>query len=839
MTANENIKSLIRAPYYIGAIVLFQRNIKSIDQLASLVRDLQQIAKEAGHTRPLLIGIDQENGLVTRIKPPVATQLPGSMAIGATGSTEAALRVSRATGELLGFFGINMNYAPCCDINSEPLNPVIGVRSPGDDGEMVGRFSSAMAQGLRERKVIPCIKHFPGHGDTNVDSHYGLPIVNKGVESLETCELVPFRRAVAEGVEAVMTAHIVVPSLDNLGLPATLSKDFMEILRERLQYNGLIITDCLEMDAVRATFGTAAGAVKSLEAGADCVMICHTRSVQIQAYENVLSAVSSGSLPADKLMKSADRVDMLKSKFLDWEDAINSHNSFESIRSITNAHEKLSDELYSRTTTVIRDDQKALPLSSHGLIAYVYPVEYSDRISVSGIIESSEIISCIPSCFLDILKAQASHVVECPFQENRDLDGTVEAQVSRADTVILVTRNARISTYQKFMGARLALLTKKLITVATCDPYDFVDVADVKTCIAMYEPTAEAFYSAVQLIFGAKKPLGTMPVLGDPEQFPFHVKPFDSVVELPSLVPLWHYVIPQYAIPAQRLKNLLTRPNGSHFVARDDKKLVGFIAAFTNETPVGPKSFISALIVHPSYRHHGIGTKLIRHARTHLLKNNKTRFVSIGSGSPYFWPGVPLDIPQQYQAFFKHRGFIPTTGPTARDYMADLQDYAAPEGVMQRTAAAGVTFMPWTKEQYEECLVKQKKFFGHNCVWVNAYEQLAEANQHHQVMVAMNSSGEQLGWTLMLDSDMGRLADLACPPLLGEKTGLIACVGVDPNARGKGVGLALIASAALHLKAKGLQNVFIDWVILENWYEKAGFKVWREYRPMTLRELAP
>lgn len=174
------------------------------------------------------------------------------MALGATYASELAKEVGTVTGETLRLFGINMNYAPVCDINSEPLNPVIGVRSFGDHPGLVGRLACATAQGLREQKVVPSVKHFPGHGDTAVDSHYGLPVISKTREQLDKCELRPFRRAIAEGIEAVMTAHISLPSVDDSHLPATLSAKALNILRKDMNYDGMVITDCLEMDGIRA-----------------------------------------------------------------------------------------------------------------------------------------------------------------------------------------------------------------------------------------------------------------------------------------------------------------------------------------------------------------------------------------------------------------------------------------------------------------------------------------------------------------------------------------------------------------------------------------------------------
>lgn len=258
-----------------GSIILFQRNIKNPIQLQKLTADLQLIAKEAAHTQPLFIGIDQENGHITRIKEPIAAQLPGPMTLAATHDVEDAYRVGHATTTMLESYGINFNYAPVGDVNSNPKNPVIGVRSPSDDPKIVGRVVSTQIRGYRDHgKVVSCVKHFPGHGDTAVDSHHGSPIIQKTKEQLEDCELIPFRRMIAEGIDTIMTAHVIVPGLakNDFGaehklnqVPASLNPDAVATLREDLRYKGLIISDCLEMDAIRAKFGTVNGAMLALE----------------------------------------------------------------------------------------------------------------------------------------------------------------------------------------------------------------------------------------------------------------------------------------------------------------------------------------------------------------------------------------------------------------------------------------------------------------------------------------------------------------------------------------------------------------------------------------------
>lgn len=279
-----------------GAVILFSRNIEGGPQLVELTNSLQEISRSAGQKQGLFISIDQENGIITRIKPPVAAQLPGSMALGATKSHTNAYKIATATAETLKAFGINMNYAPIADVNSEPKNPVIGVRSPSDDPETVARFVSAQLKGLRDGGVVPCVKHFPGHGDTAVDSHFGLPIISKTKEEMESCELVPFKRAVVEGVDAVMTAHIVMagleePQTDNgepQNLPASLNPRIINILRCEMGYRGLVVSDCLEMEGVRGPYGTEKAAVMALKVRPFCLSVSSS-SLTISRLELIVS----------------------------------------------------------------------------------------------------------------------------------------------------------------------------------------------------------------------------------------------------------------------------------------------------------------------------------------------------------------------------------------------------------------------------------------------------------------------------------------------------------------------------------------------------------------------
>jgi beta-N-acetylhexosaminidase len=509
-TAGPQIINLIK-DHYIGGIVLFTRNVESTQQLLQLISTLQRAAKDADHTHPLFIGMDQENGLVTRIKPPCAAQLPGAMAVSATGSIDWALAAAEATAATLLFYGVNTNYGPICDVNSEPSNPVIGVRSPGDDPEFVGAFATATAKGLRSKGIIPCAKHFPGHGDTNTDSHYALPVIRKSRAQLDACELVPFQQVLSQRVESVMTAHIALPCLgDELGLPTSLSPPALKVLREEMKYEGMVITDCLEMDGVRATYGTEKGAVMALRAGNDSVMICHTYDVQVASIALVIDAVKSGSLPGSRLHEASNRVRQLKTKFLSWDSALkmSSISHFEAMKT---AQEKLAQKIYESSATIIRSDPGVLPLSSSGgTIVFLSPATDVKPSSAAGSGEIKTRTPFTPREFYSVLCAFHPCVVDVPFYENQALP-LKEPAIRDAEVVVLATRNAHLYKYQEELGLKLAEMGKKLVVVSTCDPYDFLWDEEVRNLVAAYEPTVEAFAAAAKVIFGVVAASGRLP----------------------------------------------------------------------------------------------------------------------------------------------------------------------------------------------------------------------------------------------------------------------------------------------------------------------------------------
>ena len=293
---------------HIGGIILFSRNLGSAREALELTSALQEAARNAGHRYPLIIATDQENGVVRRTGS-ATTCFPGNMALGAVNSQAATEAVARATGQELRALGITMNLAPDVDISNNPANPVIGVRSFGGDPELVARLGTNAMMGYRAAGIVATLKHFPGHGDTDTDSHLALPVVPFDIERLEAVELKPFRRAIEAGAEAlaVMTAHVAVPAITGSStLPATLAPEVINgLLRSRIGFDGVVITDCLEMHAISGGVGIAEGAVQALRAGADIVLISHSYDRQMAGLHAIREAVARGDLSASVLQAAS------------------------------------------------------------------------------------------------------------------------------------------------------------------------------------------------------------------------------------------------------------------------------------------------------------------------------------------------------------------------------------------------------------------------------------------------------------------------------------------------------------------------------------------------------
>jgi beta-N-acetylhexosaminidase len=293
--------------YRLGGVILFpwSGNIESVAQIVRLTGGMQRAAGDI----PLLIGVDQENGRVARLGS-LVTKLPQAKTIGDTGETRWARAAAKVTGAELRALGFNLDFAPVADVNVNPRNPVIGPRAYGSDPAKVARMVGAAVDGFHDAGVAATAKHFPGHGDTTVDSHTGLPVIKHSPKQWDRLDAPPFRAAIARKVDAIMSAHVVMPKLDRSGDPATLSKPILTgLLRERLGFKGVVFTDSLQMQGVREKYGDGEVAVRAILAGADILLMPPNFA---RAHAAVLAAVKSGRISAKRLDQSVARVLKLK-----------------------------------------------------------------------------------------------------------------------------------------------------------------------------------------------------------------------------------------------------------------------------------------------------------------------------------------------------------------------------------------------------------------------------------------------------------------------------------------------------------------------------------------------
>ncbi|KAG2344319.1 glycoside hydrolase [Suillus weaverae] len=511
--ASEDAKELINK-YHVGNIILMKRNVQSVKQVHALVQSLQQCARDAGHRHPLMIGIDQENGLVSAFsstaKYQAGTQFPGAMAIAATGDPECARKCSAASAREMKAVGINWSYSPVGDVNSNPQNPVIGVRSFGDDPTKVARFAKAVGDGLTQG----------GHGDTDIDSHLGLPIINKSRTELDQTELKPFKALIDAGVASIMTGHMVIQALTgDVETPASLSRAVTTtLLREELQFEGVVVTDCLEMNAVKERQGgVPRGAVEALAAGADVVMVCHTMAFHVGAMETTYEAVQKGELQIDELRKSGERITELKRKFAGtWDDVLGNPFNEKAMNALQATNKKLSEEAYAKSTALISG---SLPVFSSGKIVVMTPVVESLNAAVDdaeGVqrTEKGHVRNTAAPYYMSFADsvgrraADVEHLVyAADFDCRRDF----------GEGLIFVTRNADRSAWQLDVLERVVTQASSgvpIVVLASCAPYELFSgrVFGVQACVASFEYTSEALEACVSVIFNEVPPVGESPV---------------------------------------------------------------------------------------------------------------------------------------------------------------------------------------------------------------------------------------------------------------------------------------------------------------------------------------
>jgi beta-N-acetylhexosaminidase len=504
-TYSEALERTIRE-LHIGGIIIFSPNISSLEDTVALINMAQLTATNSGAEVPLIVAIDHEGGAINRFGNEV-TQFPSNMALAATGSVENAKDVARATAEELKALGINMNLAPVMDVNSNPDNPVIGIRSFSSNPAVVAQFGTVMIREFQANNMMATAKHFPGHGDTSVDSHIALPIVAHDRKHLDSVEFIPFKAAISVDIDAIMTAHVFFPAIDTISdTPATLSEAVLtDLLRGELGFNGLIATDSLGMGAISQGYGIADAAAQAFRAGADLLMFGNdpgqTPAEQYPAYQNLLALVRNGTISQERLDASVRRILLVKAKrdILDWQPSSPSEIGS---KVLTPQHLALAETIAEQSVTLLRNDRRLLPIEADRRVLLVYPN------FVAG--------------FESALSEYGNGIVALPIgidPNEQELSQVFEA-AKEYEVIVVATANARDHPSQ----VRLieSLQQSPLVVIALQSPYDLLAFPDTSTYLAIYGDTPAAIHAVAKVLFGQIHPSGKLPIaLSDlfPEQY--------------------------------------------------------------------------------------------------------------------------------------------------------------------------------------------------------------------------------------------------------------------------------------------------------------------------------
>jgi beta-N-acetylhexosaminidase len=481
---------------HLGGVILFSStgNIENPAQVAALTADIQNAALKSGGI-PLFIAADQEGGIVARFREGV-TVFPGNMALGAAGSEDLARLTAAVLACELRTMGVNLNFAPVVDVNNNPDNPVIGVRSFGSDPALVSRLGAAMVAPYREAGVLATAKHFPGHGDTAVDSHYGLPQIDHDWARLSSVELPPFQAMVDARVPAVMVGHILMPALTGSAeLPASLSPQAISYLREEMGFEGLILSDSMSMGAITENWGLEEACVKAIQAGIDMIVFGPWSGVEAgdrgRIFRALKGAVEQGTISPERLDQAVKRILCAKKEYGILDDPLPQADSLSELAAAK--HLEVARRVARESVTLVRDRGGVIPLDPAGTVPLIWPAEQEE--------------------------ALAPLLDECPFLQPQLLplgaSGAETAALFEAlrSAPLVLAGSYNLRSYPAWVELINALEAETdVVLLAMASPYDILAVPGATACLAAYSDCRASVQALAGILRGALEPRGSLPV---------------------------------------------------------------------------------------------------------------------------------------------------------------------------------------------------------------------------------------------------------------------------------------------------------------------------------------
>ena len=717
------------------------------EETTKLCYELQKIAHDAGHAVPLAIGIDQENGGVNSLFDEIyVRQYPSSMGMAATGSTDLAFEVAKATAQEISACGINWIFGPCLDVLTNARNQPLGVRTAGDNPQEVSAYGVAFMKGYKEAGVVTLGKHFPSYGNLEfLGSTLDMPIITESLEQLSLSALIPFRNAIRHGLDAMMVGGVAMSSAGLNAMHACLSDQVVDgLLRTDLNFKGVVVSECLEMDALSHNIGVGGGTVMAVNAGCDIILLCRSFSVQQEALRGLKTGIENAMISKERIYNSLRRVLTMKSKNTSWEKALNPPG-VNFLETLQPSHTALSTRAYNGSISVVRDKNRLLPLTNiidseeellllTPLVKPLAASAASRALSESATTgtpepaawERSSSVMSGERVFRELGRSMArqrnGRVLHTSYTAN-GVRPVHENLINRASAIVVITADANRNLYQHGFTKHVSMICnmqyttggekreKPLIVVAVSSPYDFAMDSSIGTYICTYDFTETALNSLVKVLFGELTPTGTLPGTISKSQKLHHskqhwlVETFNEERDAIALDNLITAVM-DGTPPNQRSELSSATSNSfilhhpeveeSHFVVRNSstQALYGFCSTyFFKSTGTG---VIGALFVDPARRKLSIGHSLHNRAIRTLLQKEGIKRFQLGSRLPSIFLGIPTGHGterKRLRSWFANLGWnAALSRPVCNMVARNLQAWSPPEGMAKSLAGAGSQF---------------------------------------------------------------------------------------------------------------------------------------------------
>lgn len=736
------------------------------EETTKLVLELQTIARDAGHPVPLMIGLDQENGGVNSLFDEIyIRQFPSAMGIAATGSKSLAREVAKATAQELSAVGVNWILGPVLDVLNNARSQPLGVRSIGDDAQEVSAYGVEFMKGYQEAGLATCGKHFPSYGNLELLANQNdVPVITDTLEQLSTSALVPFRNAIAKGLDCMMVGGCAMSSAGVNVMHACLSEQVVDdLLRRDLKFKGVVLSECLEMEALSYNIGVGGGTVMAVKAGCDLILLCRSFSVQKEAIEGLRLGIESGMISKERIHTSVRRVLDMKSRCTSWEKALNPAG-IDFLSTLQPSHTSLSTRAYNNSITVVRDKHKFIPLTSvldpeeelllltplvKPLPASAVSLSISENsretvLSTDSVSwERSASVMSGESVFREFGRSLARHrngrVLHTSYTAN-GLRPVHEKLIKRASAVIVVTADSNRNLYQHGFTKHISMIcdaqsssngerrSKPLVVVAVSSPYDFAMDESIPTYICTYDFTETALQALVKVLYGDLTATGTLPGTLSRSQKSrlsrqhWLVENWNEERDAKALDRLLT-AVREDSIHSQEseLSNvtsntfLLRNPDveEAHFVVRNSSThaLYGFCSTyFFRSTATG---VIGAILVDPARRRLSIGNSLHNRAIRVLMQREGVRRFQLGSRLPGIYLGIPTGNAverKRLRQWFASLGWNTSLSrPVSTMILRNLEKWTPPEGISRGLQGAEVNFDLVRGLDYAEAILDHVK----------------------------------------------------------------------------------------------------------------------------------